>query len=259
MIRWIGHFDNGIMKILKEIFGRIWALWAALLFMITMLIFFVPFLLLSYFRKDPEKTYWFIRTSRVWMGVFLHLIGCPLRVRGRENFLPGENYIVLCNHNSLMDVPVSSPSIPGGNKTIAKIEMSTIPLFGLMYKTGSVLVDRKSDVSRKESYAKMKAVLEMGLHMCIYPEGTRNKGHEPLKSFHNGAFRLAVDTGKKIIPGLIFNTKKVLPANKLFYAIPHRLEIHFLPAVALSEGESAESLKQRVWEIMRNYYVSVQS
>ena len=46
--------------------------------------------------------------------------------------------------------------------------------------------------------------------MCIYPEGTRNRTEEPLKKFHDGAFRLAVSSGKEIIPAIIFNTKKAL-------------------------------------------------
>lgn len=244
------------MQNFKNVFGRIWAVWAILMFVSTMLIFLVPFFIFSYFAPEPKKTYRFISYSRIWMAVFLTSIGCPLRVRGRENFQKNENYIVLCNHNSLMDIPVSSPAIPGGNKTIAKQEMSKVPLFGYLYTTGSVLVDRKSDQSRKDSYQKMKRVLKMGLHMCIYPEGTRNKTKQPLKEFHNGAFRLAMETGKSIIPGVIFNTAKVLPANKSFYVEPHRLRIDFLPPIPVSEGDTADLLKNRVYSIMEEYYVS---
>jgi 1-acyl-sn-glycerol-3-phosphate acyltransferase len=43
-----------------------------------------------------------------------------------------------------------------------------------------------------KSFEKMKAVLEKGMHMSIYPEGTRNRTAEPLKKFHDGAFKLAV-------------------------------------------------------------------
>lgn len=240
------------MRVFKEIFGRIWALWAALLFVVTMLIFLLLFLPFGYFQKDPLRTKRFCSWSRVWMAVFLTLAGFPLRVRGREHFAEGENYIVLCNHNSFMDVPVSYPSTPGGNKTIAKIEMARIPVFGMIYKIGSVLVDRKNDASKKESFNKMKAVLDMGLHMCIYPEGTRNRGTEPLKAFHSGAFRLAVETGKCIVPALIFNTRKALPPNKIFFAWPHRLEIHFLSPVP-PDG-SADELRTKVWEIMKDYY-----
>lgn len=204
------------MKILKEIFGRVWAVWGILLFVVSMLFFMIPFIMIKQ-KPEPKRTRLFIRFSKAWMQIFLNGIACPLTVIGKEYFQPGKNYIVVCNHNSLMDVPVSCPYIPGGNKTIAKTEMAKTPVFGMLYKMGSVLVDRNSDKSRRESYQQMKEVLQMGLHMSIYPEGTRNKTHEPLKAFHDGAFKLALETRKPIIPSLIFHTKKVLPMNKIFF------------------------------------------
>lgn len=238
------------------IFGRIWAVWVILLFVITMLIIMIPFLLFSYFRSDPQKTKNFASLARIWMGVFLPLAGCPLRVRGREKFAPGQTYIVACNHNALIDVPVSYPGIPGGNKTLAKIEMAKVPLFGMFYRTGSILVDRKSETSRRESINKMRDALEMGLHMCLYPEGTRNKTAEPLKSFHHGTFRLAIITGHPIIPAIIFNTRKIMPPNMIFCVRPCPLYMHFLDPVSPAPGESIESLKQRVFDIMWKYYTA---
>lgn len=242
------------MNFIKSIPGRVFAVWAIIVFIVTMLIFLIPFLLFSYPAADPAKTRRFVAAARIWMAIFMPLIGCPVTVRGRKNFAKGEDYIVVCNHNSLMDVPVSVPAIPGGNKTIAKIEMAKIPLFGLIYRTGSILVDRSSDSSRKESFSSMKKVLDMGLHMCIYPEGTRNKTNQPLKTFHDGAFRLSIDTKKAILPGIIFNTKKALPANKPFYLMPHRLSIHFLPPIPPQADDTVESLKGRVFEVMKAYY-----
>jgi 1-acyl-sn-glycerol-3-phosphate acyltransferase len=239
-----------------DISGRICALWSIILFIATMLIFLIPFLLFCYFLPDPLKARRFNRFARVWMGVFLPLSGCPLRVKGKEKFVKGETYIVLCNHNALMDVPVSSPGIPDGNKTIAKIEFTKVPVFGMLYRTGSVIVDRKSELSRRESFAKMKETLDMGLHMCLYPEGTRNKTNEPLKSFHDGAFRLSLTTGKAIIPALIFNSRRVMPPNKTFYIRPHRLAMHFLDPVAPVPGEEVTALKERVFKIMWDYYVA---
>ncbi len=243
------------MKLIKEIAGRIFAVWGIIIFTVSLLVFLIPFLLTCYFLPDPKKSHRFVVQSRIWMGIFLPLIGCPLRVRGKQNFAPGENYVVVCNHNSFMDVPISTPAIPGGNKTIAKVEMSKIPLFGLIYKTGSVLVDRKSEQSRKQSYTDMKKVLGMGLHMCLYPEGTRNKSSEPIKSFHDGAFRLALDTRKAVLPGIIFNTRGVLPASKPFYLMPHRLEIHYLAPIPVQPGDTVDTLKNRVHAVMTEYYV----
>lgn len=238
----------------KNILGRLWAVWGILVFVVTMLIIFIPFLLFSYFRADPAKTNNFVRIARVWMGVFLTLIGCPLRIRGKEKFKKGETYIVVCNHNSLIDVPVTFPHIPGGNKTIGKASFAKTPLFGMIYRAGTILVDRKSETSRRESFSKMKDVLDMGLHMCIYPEGTRNKTPDPLKSFHDGAFRLAIVSGKPIIPAIIFNSREIMPADKTFFLWPRRLIMHFLDPIAVQEGDTVESLKQRVFRIMWDYY-----
>jgi len=240
------------MKIFKEIFGRIWAVWGIITFITTFLLILIPSLLTN-LLPEPRGSIAFTWLSKLWMDVWLFMVGCPVTVKGRENFKPGETYIVTCNHNSLMDVPLSSPYIPGANKTIAKISFSKIPLFGLYYKMGSVLVDRKSEASRKESYTKMKNVLASGIHMCIYPEGTRNKTEKVLAPFQGGAFRLAADTGKAIVPGVIFNTRKVMPVKKTFYLFPHRLAFHFLPPIEVAAGETAESLKNRTFDVMKAY------
>jgi 1-acyl-sn-glycerol-3-phosphate acyltransferase len=246
------------LQIFKNIFGRIWAAWGALVFVSTMLIFLIPFFLFIYFQKEPKKTRRFISFSRVWMDIFLGLVGCPLKITGREYFKKDKTYIVVCNHNALIDVPVSSPGIPGGNKTIAKAEMAKIPIFGLIYQTGSILVNRKDEKSRRESFGKMKEVLEMGLHMCIYPEGTRNTSTEPIKPFHDGAFRLAVASGKSIIPMIIFNSRKANPPDKGFFLLPVKLYMDFLPETEPMPGETVEELKSKVFEQMKKHILQHQ-
>jgi 1-acyl-sn-glycerol-3-phosphate acyltransferase len=241
------------MKFLKDIVARLMASWALLLFVLLMLVFFIP-IWLAKFWPEPKSTGILISNTRLWMRIYFALIGLSLKVKGKEYFAPGENYIVVSNHNSLLDVPLTSPFIPGINKTIAKIEMSRIPLFGMIYKRGSVLVDRKDEKSRKESYAKMKQVLDLGMHMCIYPEGTRNKTNAPLKEFHDGAFRLAFETKKAIVPTLIFNTRKALPNNRSFYFMPTPLQMHFLEPVKVQQNDTAQSLKEKVFRIMWDYY-----
>ncbi|HET9826355.1 MAG TPA: lysophospholipid acyltransferase family protein [Chitinophagaceae bacterium] len=239
---------------IKNILGRIFALWAAILFVSTMLIVLLPLWIIGLW-KEPRRSLMMQSIYRAWMIVFFFLTGIRLRVKGRENFEHGKNYIVVFNHNSMMDVPVSVPFMPGANKTIAKIEMARIPLFGIVYKRGSVLVDRKDDESRKMSYVKMREVLDMGLHMCIYPEGTRNKTNQPLQRFHDGAFRLSFDSGKAVLPAVIFNTSKALP-RKFFYFWPARIELHYLQPVSPTGFASKEDLKEHIFNIMKEHYVS---
>ncbi|MDF2382152.1 1-acyl-sn-glycerol-3-phosphate acyltransferase [Nostoc ellipsosporum NOK] len=244
------------MSFLKAVAGRIWAVWGLLTFVITFLLVFLPSML-CHLMPDPRSQRYFITVSRIWMRVWFFLVACPVRVRGKNNFQKGQSYIVTCNHNSLLDIPLSSPFIPGPNKTIAKTSFAKVPLFGFYYRKGSVLVDRKSERSRRQSFDEMKKVLAMGMHMCIYPEGTRNRTDQPLKKFYDGAFKLSTDTGKAIIPAVILNTRKAVPANKPFFFLPAVLEIHFLEPV-LPVGLSSDELRDKVHQIMSDYFTAHQ-
>lgn len=247
--------DQKKRNLLLDIFARIWAVWGIIIFIITFLIFFLPSMLAYLFRDEKKGQAYFISVSRCWMNIWLPLIGCPVSITGRQHFKKDENYVVVFNHNALMDVPLSAPYVPGANKTIAKASFAKAPLFGLFYKRGSILVDRKNEKSRIQSYEQMKRVLQAGMHMCIYPEGTRNRTTAPLKQFYDGAFKLAVDTQKSIIPCIITGTKKAMPVHKTFYLLPAALSMQFLPPIS-PEGLDAKALKEKVFNTMLETYTA---
>ena len=236
------------------LFARLWCCWGLISFIATFLIIFIPSMV-AYLIPEPTGQVYFIRVSRIWMNVWLFLIGCPVRVRGSENFKKDTTYIVLFNHNAFLDVPLSSPYVPGANKTIAKASFAKIPLFGWFYSKGSVLVDRKNEKSRAKSFDLMKKVLAKGMHMCLYPEGTRNRTNEPLKEFYDGAFKLALATKKEIMPCIISGTRKAMPIHRSFYLLPIRLKMDFLPAVS-PENISVKELKEKVFTLMKEHYVA---
>jgi len=240
------------MNFLKNVFARIWALWGLISFVITFLIIFIPSMI-SYLIPDPRGQAYFIYVSRLWMKTWLFLIGCRIKIMGRENFIKGKTYVIVFNHNALLDVPLSAPFVPGPNKTIAKSSYVKVPLFGWFYKKGAVLVNRKDEKSRFKSFDEMKRVLAGGIHMSIYPEGTRNRTNQSLKSFYDGAFKLAHAANKEIIPCIISGTKKAMPVNKTFYLLPGNLKMQFLSPVS-SENISIPDLKQKVFEIMKKKY-----
>lgn len=241
------------MRIIKNIFAGIWAFWGLITFIISFLIIFIPSMI-SHLIAGPRGQYYFIKVSKVWMNCWLFIIGCPVKVTGKENFISGSSYVIVYNHNALLDVPLSAPFVPGPNKTIAKASFAKIPVFGLFYKRGSVLVDRKNERSRVKSFEEMKKVLASGMHMCIYPEGTRNRTSAPMKQFYDGAFSLAIAADKDIIPCVIIGTKKAMPINKSFYLFPTPLRMHFLPPVS-SKNIAVKELKTKVFNVMCDYYV----
>lgn len=245
------------MKVVKNILGALYLVYFLLLFIVTMLVVVWPIWII-YYLPEPKRSQYLHPIFKLWMGVFMPLVGCPVVRKGKEHFKEGENYVVVINHNSLMDIPVSTPWIPGPNKTLAKIEMSRVPVFGIIYKTGSILVDRKKPESRRESFSKMEAMLAMGVHLCLYPEGTRNKTGKLVQPFFDGAFITAIRAQKPIMPALIFNTGKILPNNKKFWARPMKVHFHFLPPISTTglTLKDTTALKDTVRDMMEQYYAS---
>ena len=148
--------------------------------------------------------------------------------------------------------PYLHPVFPVATRPSQKWKWPKIPIFGFLYKTGSVLVDRKSEASRRESFAKMKEVLDMGLHMCIYPEGTRNKTDQPLKSFHDGAFRLALLTKKASFPrSSSIAARQCLLQNLFFFCLIAS------PCIFCDPSQSAKLIpwkaETKIFEVMKNY------
>lgn len=233
--------------------GRLLAFWALLIFASTMFLF-ILFYLPCFFLAEPNKTRWHRKISRLWMGLFLMISGCRFKVTGQHHFNQLEPAIVICNHNSLIDVPVSTPFLPRANKTIAKKSFIYVPIFGWVYQFGSVIVDRKNDQSRRASFDEMKRVLANGLDMLIYPEGTRNKTSAPLKSFYDGAFKLAIDTQKPIIPVVLLNTKKILPTYPVMCFKPGKIQMDILEPIAV-QGHTVQSLKQLAFDTMAAHYL----
>lgn len=247
------------MSMLKNITGRLLAAWMLLWFVITILLVSIPVVIChALIREDRPRTRAIMKWYRIWMAIYLPPVGCPIRRKGLEHFRAGENYVVVCNHNSLVDILVSTPSVPGASKTLAKAELARIPVFGLVYRSGSILVDRKDPASRRKSLDAMKHVLAQGMHLVLYPEGTRNKTDQPLKAFYDGAFSMAIDTQKPILPAVLLHTRGILPAGKGFFARPHPVPIHFLepiPTQGLTHKDTA-ALRERTREIMSAYYVA---
>ncbi len=239
-----------------NIWGRLFAFWALILFVSTLLIAVIP-ICLSFLIPEPAGIKTFKAISKTWMTVFLYGIGCSIKVVGKRHYDPRKNYVVASNHTSLMDVPLLTPFFPGPNKTIAKKSFAKVPVFGWVYARGSVLVDRSSDGSRKRSFEAMKRVLQKeNLTMAIYPEGTRNRTGDPLKSFYDGAFKLAADCRKDVLPVVMFNTARALPPGKVFFLYPCQLEMHLLPVVS-GQNKSSKQLKDEVYREMWEYIVAV--
>ncbi len=250
LIKLIGRYIS-----MKDILARIYFVYIGLLFAFTMiwvaLAIFIVHLIVSE-KKFPAALR---KIYAVWMGIYMPLIFCPVRHYGHDKFMKEKNYVVVINHNSFMDIPVSAPGIPVPSKTLAKVELSKVPVFGYIYAKGSILVDRQNRKSRYESFMQMKDALANGLSLCLYPEGTRNVSGDLLGSFKDGAFKTAMAGNVDVLPGIILGTKNILHPTRKMYAWPHQIEIHFLDAIDISKYGAGEvgALREDVRNVMLQF------
>ncbi len=134
-------------------------------------------------------------------------------VRGMENLEPGHNYIFMANHTSNLDPPVLIPTIPGRCSVLVKKELFRIPILGTGMKMASLVpVDRSDRESAIESVNAATAVLRQGLHMLIFPEGTRSSDGR-LLPFKKGPFHLAIAAQVFIVPVTVLGAHELWPKD----------------------------------------------
>lgn len=172
--------------------------------------------------------------------------GIRVRVEGRENIQPGVHYIFLSNHVSNLDPPIVLPAIPGMTSVFLKKELMNIPLLGTAMRMGKyVPVSRaKSREDAQRSVEAAADALNSGLHITVFPEGTRSADGR-LLPFKKGAFFLAEATGAPIIPIVISGTERMMPKGTYRIA-PGEAYLRFLPPIHPQDAASREDLMERV-------------
>ena len=95
--------------------------------------------------------------------------------------------------------------------------------------------------------------IQIKFSVLIFPEGTRSKTGS-LGPFKNGAFKLALLTGKPIVPIVIRGTVGAISKGRAVLAAKMDISIKVLPEVSVSsyQPENYESLKNKIWNLMND-------
>jgi 1-acyl-sn-glycerol-3-phosphate acyltransferase len=172
--------------------------------------------------------------------------GIRMEITGLENVPVDRSCIYMCNHVSNLDPPVVLPLLPGRSSVLLKKELMNIPILGLAMKMGKfVPVERGSRRDAAQaSVAAAADALRSGLHILVFPEGTRSRDGR-LSAFKKGPFFLAQQTQAPIIPIAVSGTQTMM--RKGSSAIrPGLARIQLLPAIEPDSYQTREELMRAV-------------
>ena len=162
---------------------------------------------ISFFDPTGENIH---RLARFWGRLHLKICGINVVVRGLEN-LDNPPYVIMCNHQSALDIYALLGSLPVFFKWIAKRQLFKIPFFGwAITKAGYISIDRENPREALKSIEEASRKIRAGMNILIFPEGTRSPDGV-LLPFKKGGFTLALRAMVPIVPIGVYGTSMLQP------------------------------------------------
>lgn len=211
LLRYIGH--------------RLYTTWATFWFVLP---FFLTYPLQWALNRRPAWRPHLHRINRNWAKVSVFMWGVPLEIIRESNEPVPQPCIYVSNHGSYIDILLLFYTIPGFLNMMGKDSLAKVPLWGPLFASTYIVVNRGSAVGRGRALAQAKRELLEGRPLAVFPEGTiGDKPGEALGPFMDGAFQLAIATGVPLVPVSMPLNHKFMPSVKGLRVRWARLRIVF--------------------------------
>ena len=239
------------MKVLLKPLQWIYCLYAFIIFVAIMLLIF-PFAFIANLFGRIRGGNMTIRLCMIWADIWFPLIFIWHKKIFEVPHDKKRSYIFVSNHISYLDGPILVKALRQPFRPLGKVEMSKVPVFGFIYRNAIVTVDRDSAPNRAKSVRILKSIINKGISVMVFPEGTFNMTNKPLKDFYDGAFRVAIETQTPVKPVLMLDAYRRMPYQSLFSLNPGQNRILYLDEIPV-EGykiNDVSRLKDKVYAIM---------
>ncbi len=153
-----------------------------------------------------------------------------IKAEGLEHIQPNQSYIIVSNHQSLIDIYALYGFLGIDFKWVMNKELRAVPILGVACELmGHILIDRSNTEAALASINNAQARVKDGMSVVFFPEGTRSRNGD-LRQFKKGAFRFAQEMSLPILPVVIHGTKDILPSDTIDLA-PGEARIEILPPI----------------------------
>ena len=230
------------------------AVYLILLFFSTSLLIFLPLNIIlrytiSWFDRRLAIIHWI---TCFWVSIYTWL--SPLwkvSIKGRENIDKKKAYIIACNHQSLLDIPIIYRAFLHF-KWVAKASLFKVPIIGWnMWLCNHIMIERTNSTSQRKMFKQCLKHIHRGSSIFIFPEGTRSRNGQ-LLPFKEGAFLIALKEKIDIVPMVIDGSYKAFPEKGLTPQGKQALKLHILPPVSYEsfKGMKIRQLSEHIHSII---------
>ena len=239
------------MKALLKPLKGIYSIYAFIIFVAIMLLIF-PFALIASFFGRFKGGNMTIRLCMIWADLWFLLIFIWHKKIYEATQDKKRSYIFVSNHISYLDAAILVKAYRQPFRPLGKAEMSKVPVFGFIYRNAIVTVHRSNVHDRAKSVRILKSLINKGISVMVFPEGTFNMTTKPLKEFFDGAFRVAIETQTPVKPVLFLDAYRRMPYESLLLMTPGRSRIVYLEEIRVEGYTLADvgKLKDKVFAIM---------
>jgi len=171
----------------------------------------------------------------------------PVQIEGRDKIRPDETYVMVSNHLSFLDILVLCRLFKHF-KWVSKTENFRVPIIGWNMRLNRYIELRRGDrASVVQMMKACRAALAEGNSLLMFPEGTRSPTGR-LREFKTGAFDIAMDARRPILPIALQGTHDALPKRGFILRGRHPIRVRVLDALPYADFAelSSEDLAARV-------------
>ncbi len=157
-----------------------------------------------------RRGHWGHWVAAFWSRALLRVAGVELEISGAEKVPRRRPVVFAANHRSMIDIPVLMSALPVSHRYLAKRSLVWMPFIGWhLVLGGHVLVHRATKAGAVKTFSAALERLKEGVSVVVFAEGGRSAGR--LRSFKQGAARLALRAGVPVVPVGITGSAPVLP------------------------------------------------
>ena len=161
--------------------------------------FFVEWIIGKFNKRAKDISSLYI--VRWGFRCILKISGAKVTVIGEEN-IPDEPVLYVGNHRSFFDIVLIYSRCKRLTGFVAKKSTNKVPCLRIwMRYLYCLFLDRDNIKEGLKTILQAIEYVKQGISICIFPEGTRNKGEElSMLPFKDGAFKISTKTGCPIVP-----------------------------------------------------------